>query len=146
MTTATERPIFIFVDVDDTLERSVGTKRIPMPAVISHVRMLHAEGAQLYCWSSGGADYAKTSATECGLADGFVGFLPKPEILLDDRNLEQWRRLAVIHPNECSSMTLGDYRARSRSRRPFDSRFETSETVSVVALPELLPIADHDSA
>jgi len=31
----------VFVDVDDTLVRSVGTKRIPMPAVIAEVKRLH---------------------------------------------------------------------------------------------------------
>jgi hypothetical protein len=35
----------IFIDVDDTLIRSVGTKRIPIPAVISRVRQLKQEGA-----------------------------------------------------------------------------------------------------
>jgi hypothetical protein len=43
----------IFVDIDDTLVRSVGTKRIPMPAEIANVRRLHTDGATLYLWSSG---------------------------------------------------------------------------------------------
>ena len=106
------RPLVIFVDVDDTLVRSQGTKRIPMSPVIAHVRALHEQGAQLYCWSSGGGEYAKESAVECGLADCFLAFLPKPEILLDDRSLDEWRRLVAIHPNTCPSMTLDDYRAR----------------------------------
>jgi hypothetical protein len=45
----------VFVDVDDTLVRSVGTKRIPIPAVIAWVRRQAATDAVLYCWSSGGA-------------------------------------------------------------------------------------------
>jgi len=109
---STARPIIIFVDVDDTFVRSYGTARIPMPAVIAHVRMLHSEGAQLYCWSSGGAEYSKASAEEFGIADCFLAFLPKPEILLDDRSLDEWRRLVAIHPNTCVSMTLDDYRAK----------------------------------
>ena len=36
----------VFIDVDDTLIRSVGTKRIPIPAVISRVRL--KKRAQFY--------------------------------------------------------------------------------------------------
>ena len=53
----TPRPKTIFVDVDDTLVRSVGQTRIPMAAVIAHIRHLHYAGHLLYLWSSGGADY-----------------------------------------------------------------------------------------
>lgn len=54
------RKRIIFVDVDDTLVRTFGHKRIPMPAVIDTVRRLAATGqAELYCWSSGGAEYAR---------------------------------------------------------------------------------------
>jgi hydroxymethylpyrimidine pyrophosphatase-like HAD family hydrolase len=49
-------PRIVFVDVDDTLVRSVGAKRIRMPGVVAAVRKLHAEGAQLYLWSSGGSE------------------------------------------------------------------------------------------
>jgi hypothetical protein len=45
----------IFVDVDDTIVRSFGTKRIPIPAVIEAIRQLFAQGETLYCWSR--ADY-----------------------------------------------------------------------------------------
>jgi predicted mannosyl-3-phosphoglycerate phosphatase (HAD superfamily) len=45
----------VFVDVDDTLVRSVGTKRIPMPPVVARVRELHRQGVALYLRSSGGA-------------------------------------------------------------------------------------------
>jgi hypothetical protein len=38
----------IFVDVDDTLVRSAGSKRIPISTVIEKVRSLHAEGVVLY--------------------------------------------------------------------------------------------------
>ncbi len=48
----------IYVDVDETFVRSVGTKRIPMTSVIKHILQLKEQGAVLYCWSSGGADYA----------------------------------------------------------------------------------------
>ena len=42
------RQRIIYVDVDDTLVRSFGTKRIPMPSVIAYVRKLKADGVTLY--------------------------------------------------------------------------------------------------
>ena len=94
----------IYVDVDDTFVRTYGTKRIPIPAIIGHVRALHEQGNTLYCWSSGGADYARASAAEFGLADCFTAFLPKPDALLDDQNVADWRRLRQVHPNECGAL------------------------------------------
>jgi FMN phosphatase YigB (HAD superfamily) len=81
----------VFVDVDDTLVRSVGTKRIPMPRVIERVKALHLEGAELYLWSTGGAEYARTTATELGLLDCFAAFLPKPNLIIDDQAVSDWR-------------------------------------------------------
>ena len=85
-----DKPI-IFVDVDDTLVRSIGTKRIPMPRVIDRIRRLHQEGAILYLWSSGGAEYAEQSASELGISECFVAFLPKPTIIIDDQAVSDWR-------------------------------------------------------
>ena len=65
------RPSVIFIDVDDTLVRSVGSTRIPMPEVIRQVRRLHENGHMLYLWSSGGADYARRSAEELGISECF---------------------------------------------------------------------------
>ena len=105
-------PLIIYVDIDDTLVRSVGTKRIPIPAVIRHVRELKEQGAELYCWSSGGADYARSSAEELGIADCFCAFLPKPQILLDDQEISAWRNCVVIHPASCESTTPEEYRQK----------------------------------
>lgn len=88
----------VFVDVDDTLIRSVGNKRIPMPAVVARVRQMHADGMALYLWSSGGADYARASAVELGLEDCFMAFLPKPDTYLDDQAVEDWRFCRHILP------------------------------------------------
>ena len=96
--------VVIYVDVDDTFVRSYGTKRMPMPAAIRHIEDLHHQGATLYCWSSGGADYARKSAEEFGLAGCFTAFLPKPDVLLDDQNVADWRRLRQVHPNECAAL------------------------------------------
>jgi hypothetical protein len=102
-------PIHIFVDVDDTLVRSAGTKRIPMPSVIEHVRTLHTQGATLFCWSAGGADYARSSAVELGIADCFTGFLPKPNVMIDDQAMSAWPRCMMVHPSSCGDRTLDDY-------------------------------------
>ncbi|MCX6951462.1 MAG: hydrolase [Verrucomicrobia bacterium] len=93
-------PRVAYVDVDDTLVRSVGTKRIPMVSVVRHVRALKEEGWELYCWSSGGGDYAKATAEELGIAACFAGFLPKPDIMIDDVQPQSWSFLRVIHPAE----------------------------------------------
>jgi hypothetical protein len=97
----------IYVDVDDTLVRSAGSKRIPIPSVIQHIIQLHAEGALLYCWSSGGAEYARQSAEEFGLAHCFAGFLPKPQVIIDDQQVAEWPEFLHVHPSSCR--TLDEY-------------------------------------
>ena len=84
------KPRAVYVDVDDTMVRYEGTGRVPLPAVIARVKALHAAGETLYLWSSGGADYARTVATELGLVDYFVAFLPKPEMYIDDLPAHDW--------------------------------------------------------
>lgn len=88
----------VFVDIDDTLVRSVGAKRIPMPSVIAHVRRLKAEGATLFLWSSGGAEYCRATAVEIGLSDCFDGFLPKPTVYIDDQPVNEWRFCKHFYP------------------------------------------------
>ena len=110
----TKPPLVIYVDIDDTLVRSVGTKRIPVPAVVRHVRDLKQQCAELYAWSSGGAEYARQSAEELGIVDCFAAFLPKPQVLLDDQNVADWRDLLQVHPAGCEGRSVEDYRARLR--------------------------------
>ena len=105
--------LVIYVDVDDTLVRSVGAKRIPMPSVVQHVRELAEGGAQLYCWSTGGAAYAEAAAEELGIARCFVAFLPKPNVVIDDQAFGDWRRCLEVHPLTAASLTLDDYDART---------------------------------
>ena len=104
------KPLVIYVDVDDTFVRSASTKRVPMPATLRHIRALYEQGATLYCWSSGGADYARQSAREFGIEACFEAFLPKPNALLDDQSLSQWRGFKTIHLASCEGKALGDYR------------------------------------
>ena len=89
----------VFVDVDDTLVRSVGAKRVPMPSVVARVRELHAQGVALYLWSTGGADYARASAVELKLDHCFVAFLPKPDVYLDDQAVNDWRYCKHVLPS-----------------------------------------------
>ena len=113
MTATTDAwPINVFVDVDDTLVRTIGNKRIPIPSVIQHVRELHAQGAILYCWSAGGEEYAKCSADELGIAKYFTAFLPKPNVFIDDQNSAAWPRSILVHPSNCSNRSLADYRSQ----------------------------------
>jgi phosphoserine phosphatase len=110
----TSPPAVIFIDVDDTLVRSFGSKRIPMTHMVALVRSLSEHGAELYCWSSGGAEYAKRSAEELGLGDCFTAFLPKPSLLLDDVRISGWR-LLELHPAECRGLTADEVLAKVRS-------------------------------
>jgi hypothetical protein len=100
-----ERPLIVYVDVDDTLVRSFGSKQIPMSAVVDKIRGIASQpGVALYCWSSGGAAYARSVCERLGIAELFVTFLPKPNLLVDDQALNTWN-LVVVHPNELADDT-----------------------------------------
>jgi hypothetical protein len=90
----------VYFDVDDTLVRTAGTKRMPIPAVVEKVRSLHVQGVTLYLWSTGGAAYACTTAAELGISHCFAGFLPKPTHIVDDQHITEWRDLQLLHPNQ----------------------------------------------
>jgi hypothetical protein len=90
----------IYFDVDDTLVRSAGTKRVPIPFAIASVRRLKGEGASLFLWSAGGAEYARVVAQELGIADCFEGFLPKPTAIVDDQHFTDWRDLRHFYPGQ----------------------------------------------
>ena len=109
-------PLIVYVDIDDTLIRSSGSKRIAMPHSIERVRQLHADGAELYCWSSGGGQYARESAREVGLEDCFLAFLPKPKALIDDVAVANWR-LVELHPNEAATVGTESLRKMVENKR-----------------------------
>lgn len=108
---STERQVVVYVDVDDTLVRSAGTKVVPVPRVVEQVKRLTAEGAVLYCWSSAGAEYARGTAQKLGIESCFAAFLPKPNILIDDQVVSEWKRFATVHPLNASDKSLDEYRA-----------------------------------
>jgi FMN phosphatase YigB (HAD superfamily) len=93
-------PNIVYVDVDDTLIRTFGARRIPLPKTIAHVKSLSAAGATMYCWSAGGAEYAREVATQLGIADLFAAFLPKPTLMIDDQECAEWKTCELIHPAE----------------------------------------------
>jgi hydroxymethylpyrimidine pyrophosphatase-like HAD family hydrolase len=90
----------IYFDVDDTLVRSVGKKRIVMPSVIAQVKRLKQEGALIYLWSSGGAEYCRLTAIELGIEDCFIEFLPKPTTYIDDQPVSEWRLCKHLYPSQ----------------------------------------------
>ena len=113
--------LVVYVDVDDTLVRSVGTKSVPIPGVVEQVKRLASAGAELYCWSTVGADYARNATRELGIESCFVGFLPKPNILIDDQAISDWKRFATVHPLNASGKSIDEYRVlieEGHSRRP----------------------------
>jgi len=108
--------LVVYVDVDDTFVRSIGAKRIPITHVIGHVRKVHASGALLYCWSSGGSDYARQSATEFAIEHCFHAFLPKPNVMIDDQSVADWRLCLELHPLSIKNETQGEYWDEIRTR------------------------------
>ena len=103
--------LVIFVDVDDTLVRTVGTKHIPIVPTIRHIRQLKADGVQLFCWSAGGAEYAKQMASNLGILDCFAAFIPKPHVMIDDQAPGEWKRTLLIHPATCAEHSVATYHA-----------------------------------
>jgi predicted HAD superfamily phosphohydrolase YqeG len=99
-------PVPVFVDVDDTLVE--GLNKTPIPATIALVRSLHQSGAQLYAWSTGGAAYAERMARELELEACFLGFLPKPLVLIDDRSWEELEPKKWIHPSRSAELSADD--------------------------------------
>lgn len=95
------KPLIAYVDVDDTLIRSVGSKRVPVTNVVEHVKALLETGAELYCWSTGGGAYAEEAARALGLYHCFRAFLPKPQLLIDDQPFGEWRGVEYRHPLNC---------------------------------------------
>ena len=101
--------MIVYVDVDDTLIRSTGLRKIPVPETVAHVRRLKEDGVTLFCWSAGGADYARECAEFVGLADVFEAFLPKPRVMIDDQLVSDWPFCVTVHPNWCAGRSWNDY-------------------------------------
>ena len=101
-----ERPLCIYIDVDDTLVRFTSGKRIPNPILVRRLREWKEHGAILYCWSSGGADYAQRTAEELKVKDCFVGFLTKPHVLVDDQSIQHWPYFLELAPARAEGLSV----------------------------------------
>jgi hypothetical protein len=101
--------LIVYIDVDDTLVRSAGTKTLPTPSMVEHAKRLAGSGAELYCWSTAGAEYARSTAHNLGIEHCFVGFLPKPHVVIDDQDLANWKRFAGVHPMNAAGMSVDEY-------------------------------------
>lgn len=101
--------MIIYIDVDNTLVRSFGGRQEPIPEMVSHVRQLRAEGAELYLWSAGGADYCRRTAEALHISECFKAFLPKPRIIIDDQQVCDWVHCETYHPDTSARMQLKDY-------------------------------------
>lgn len=110
-----KRESVIFVDVDDTLIRSFGKKQIPIPTTIQYVRDLFNAGHLLYCWSRGGAQYSRDVATALGISDCFVCFLPKPDVVVDDRLERLLDHCEFVHPNNAVMKPQSTHNPMDRS-------------------------------
>ena len=53
-------------------------------------------------WSSGGAEYARSAASELGIESCFVAFLPKPDAYLDDQPVSEWRYCKHVLPGNAA--------------------------------------------
>lgn len=96
----------IYIDVDDTLVRTYGAKRIPMTSVIDSIRKLQSEGATLFLWSSGGSEYCKQTAMELGIENCFTAFLPKPTLYIDDQPVQEWVNCKHLYPSQAGISEL----------------------------------------
>lgn len=101
------KKLVLYIDIDDTLIRSFGSKQIPITSMVQYVQEIDPNEADLYCWSSGGAEYARDVAKRLGIESQFIAFLPKPEIVIDDQAISDWRMIR-LHPNEARSQSMQD--------------------------------------
>ena len=54
--------------------------------------------ATRYRWSTGGAEYARSSVAELGITECFSSFLPKPNLIIDDQAVADWRTCRHEYP------------------------------------------------
>lgn len=103
------QPLYIYVDVDDTLIHKDDSGHIhPIKHVVQHVRELSKQGAMLYCWSTGGEDHARSIAQKLDIEACFKGFLHKPQLFIDDQQTTEWENFLHVSPDKLCS--IEDYR------------------------------------
>ena len=50
-----------------------------------------------------------------GIGDCFRGYIPKPQVMIDDQKVSDWRRLIQVHPNGCDGQKVEEDRTSLRS-------------------------------
>ena len=90
--------MIICFDVDGTL---IDEQEQPVREMVELANALYRAGERVYCWSGGGAVYARQAADRVGLSP-FISCLAKdrvtpvgvPDLVIDDE--EGWGRLQLI--------------------------------------------------
>lgn len=86
------------MDPIDVLKMCLVRTHYDVMVSAERVKVLHASGAALYVWSAGGSDYARSTAEELGIVYCFAGFLPKPNLILDDMPVSEWPNCKHEYP------------------------------------------------
>lgn len=73
--------MIFYVDVDDTI---IDHNDLPIQHVIDFLEVAKGYGCVLYLCSQGGEDYCREIAEKLGITSWFRGFLPKPDVWIDD--------------------------------------------------------------
>lgn len=93
-----------FIDVDGTLERKILGIEAPLRDAIEGVKLLKREGALIYLWSTGGPEHARKAAREAGIEKLIDGFLPKPNVYVDDKPVKAWKDCERWKPKKLAKM------------------------------------------
>ena len=105
-----KHPLCIYFDVDGTLVHTAGDRSEPDDVLTTRLREWRNQGAHLYCWSSRGADYARSTAKNLRIEECFVGFLTKPHVLVDDQGIKSWAYFLELAPGRAARLSLQQIR------------------------------------
>jgi hypothetical protein len=98
------RQLCVYVDLDDT---SFAALKLNAFRYLRWSSTFADSTPTVRCWSSGGADCARTTAEELNIASCFAAFLPKPQVIIDDQLIAEWPQFLHVHPSSCR--TLDEY-------------------------------------
>jgi len=109
-------PLFIYVDVDDTLCRSELAK--PRRTFRrSHLRSPSTRRAAIIVGAAGGPKPSpREFAQKLGIEGCFTGFLHKPQIFIDDTS-GPTNGPTVVHGKSKETRTMQEYRKASKSKK-----------------------------
>jgi hypothetical protein len=80
-----------YIDVDGTLERKILGIEVPLKNVAQGLQLLKREGALVFLWSTGGVQHARKAAREAKIEKYVDGYLPKPNVYVDDKPVAKWK-------------------------------------------------------